>query len=373
MSNYLLGGSLRVRTPNLASSPSLRGVGGSRQTSLVTVDRIGARSAEWDALAGAATPPSPFLRSWWLDAVTDGRATYLLVEEDGVLLGGLPLVRDRLLGVPRYRFGGQGVLVPDHLDLVSLSGLEDDVAAALRGWFTAPGTRLLDLTGLAEDSRLARALGLVPRRIDMVPFQPLPDRGEDYLGTRSSNFRRATRKADRRLVEDGVTQRRATATTLDADLAAFRLLSGDREGRGPLLAELPRLGRALAAGLESDEARVDVLESPDGTVAVSIAFEVGGRLSLYQMARSLDRRHGSAATVLMARLIAEDVQAGFSEVDLLRGNEGYKASFADDARGAYRLLAGHGIPARGLVAVLAGLIRLRPHLAGLLARVRRSA
>ncbi|MBB6629310.1 GNAT family N-acetyltransferase [Nocardioides sp. KIGAM211] len=347
-------------------------MGEPRRTSLLVTTALAPRSAAWDALVDHAPVPSPFLRAWWLDVVAGDRAHHLLVEQDGELVGGLPLVRDRLLGVPRFRFAGQGVLCPDHLDLLALPGHEDAVATAVARWFTASGTRVLDLTGLTDDSRLCAALGLMPERVDSAPYQPLPPTGEDYLSTRSSNFRRATRKADRRLVEDGVVHRRATAATLSADVASFRRLSGDREGRGPLLAELPRLERALAAGLERGEARVDVLESPTEVVAVSIAFEAVGRLSLYQTARSLDRRHGSAATVLLARLIDEAVAAGFSEVDMLRGAEAYKASFADEVRGVHRLRAGHGAPARALVSARRGVVRLRPYVEGLLARVRRS-
>jgi CelD/BcsL family acetyltransferase involved in cellulose biosynthesis len=320
----------------------------------------------WDALVDASSLPSPFLRSWWLDSVSAVPATHLLVLSDGELVGGLALARDTLLGISRYRFAGQGVLCPDHLDALARPGHEDEVADALRDWFEAPGQRIVDLAGLREGSLVARALARSPEPLDVAPFQALPGDGSDFLAGRSSNFRRSVRKAERRLDEAGVTHRRVEPALLPAALDAFRRLQDDRDGRGPLLEELPVLARALASGLARGEARVDVLESPTEVVAVSLAFVVAGRLSLYQVARSLDHEHRSAATVLLNRVITEAMADGCHEVDMLRGDEGYKASFADARRGLFRLRAGHGVMARGLVTGRAlGISAIR--------RVRRSA
>jgi CelD/BcsL family acetyltransferase involved in cellulose biosynthesis len=92
-----------------------------------------------------------------------------------------------------------------------------------------------------------------------------------------------------------------------------------------------------------------VLASPAEVVAVSLAFTADRRLSLYQVARSTDREHGSAATVLLHRVIADAVEAGLVELDLLRGAEEYKSSFADAARPVLRLRVGHGVLGHGLV------------------------
>ena len=303
----------------------------------------------WDALVSDNPLASPFLRSWWLEAVDEGRASHLLVLSDGALVGGVPLARDRVLGIPRYRFAGQGVLCPDHLDLLALPGREEEVVLAIRTWFAAPGQRILDLAGLRDGSLLARAVGGAPERLDVAPFEPLPGDGSDYLAGRSANFRRSVRRAERRLTAAGITHRRVVLTDLPGALAAFRALQDDRDGRGPLLDALPTLAQALAAGLERGEARVDVLETSAEVVAVSLAFTVAGRLSLYQMARSLEHEHRSAATVLLHRVISDATSEGCREVDLLRGDEDYKSSYADSHRDLFRLRVGHGRAGRGVV------------------------
>jgi CelD/BcsL family acetyltransferase involved in cellulose biosynthesis len=319
--------------------------------SLLTAGGLGQYAEEWDSLVSRQPLPSPFLRSFWLDRVIDPRsAVVLLALEDGRLLGGVPFVRDRLLGLERYRFAGQGVLCPDHLDLVAAPGREPDVQRLLREWFTGPGQRILDLTGVAERSRIDAALGGAARSVDRAPYQPLPGPSQDYLATRSSNFRRATRKADRRMTEADYVHRRVAAGDVASTLDQLRRLHERRDGRGPLLQLLPTLTEAFADGVARGEARVDALASPDEVVAVSLAFTSDGRLSLYQVARSLDREHRSAGTVLLHRVIADAVTAGFHELDLLRGAEDYKSSFADSTRDVLRLRVGHGLAARALVA-----------------------
>jgi CelD/BcsL family acetyltransferase involved in cellulose biosynthesis len=328
-------------------------VRGTRGRSLLVAPDLTEHTDVWDALVERSRVPSPFLRSWWLEAVSDERASHLLVLSNGAVVGGVTLARTRLLGIDRFRFTGQGVLCPDHLDLLALPGHEDEVVEAVRSWFTAPGARIVDVAGLGERSLLARALDGLPEPLDAAPYEPLPGDGSDYLTGRSSNFRRGVRKAERRLAEAGVTHRRVASDGLPAAFGAFRRLQDDRDGRGPLLAELPALERALAAGDARGEARVDVLETPDQVVAVSLAFVVAGRLSLYQVARSLEHAHRSAATVLLHRVIVEAMADGCREVDMLRGDEDYKTSFADARRELFRLRVGHGARARAVVAAWA--------------------
>lgn len=319
-------------------------------TTLLAASELGAHAAQWDSLVSQQPLASPFLRSFWLGRVADPRATVvLLVLEDGRLLGGVPFVRDRLLGLERYRFAGQGVLCPDHLDLVAEPGREGEVQELVREWFIRPGQRVLDLTGLAEDSRLAPALPGTTQCVDRAPYQRLPGGGEDFLATRSSNFRRATRKADRRMTEAGYAHVRVAAPDVGAAFGHLRRLHETRDGRGPLLAALPTLTEAFTDGVARGEARVDLLASREEVVAVSLAFVSDRRLSLYQVARSLERQHASAATVLLHRVIADAVETGFEELDLLRGAEDYKASYADSSRAVLRLRVGHGAAARALV------------------------
>lgn len=316
---------------------------------VVTRSQIGDHRDAWGSISASQALSSPFQRSWWIEGVSQN-TTYLLVFDGDQLLGGLALGQRRVAGVRRYAAPGPAVLCPDHLDLVAAPGSEEIVASVIAEWFSRPGQRVLDLRGVADDSLLARALEVVPERLDVAPYQALPAPSETYLTGRSSNFRRSVRRAAKSLASKGIEHRRVSEGDLPAAFAAFTSLHEGREGRGPLVAQMPTLTRALSAGVAAGEARVDVLAAGSDIVAVSLAFVVAGRLSLYQVARSLDGAHDGAGNVLLVAVIEDAVAEGCHEVDLLRGGEGYKSSFADATRVVGRLRAAHGGAARAQVA-----------------------
>jgi CelD/BcsL family acetyltransferase involved in cellulose biosynthesis len=321
----------------------------------------------WDSLVARQQLPSPFQRSWWIEGVAPHDTTYALVLDGDRLLGGLALSQRRVAGVRRCTAPGPAVLCPDHLDLLAAPGAEEDVSRAIGAWFARPGQRVLDLRGVAEDSLLARALGAAPEPLDVAPYQSLPVAPETYLAGRSANVRRSVRRATKSLASKGIEHRRVALTDLPEALAAFSALHEGREGRGPLLAQIPALARALTAGVTAGEARVDVLAAGPDAVAVSLAFVVAGRLSLYQVARSLDSAYDGAGNVLLVAVIEDAVAAGCHEVDLLRGGESYKSSFAGQTRVVGRLRTAHGGAAR---VQLAGEDVARSMRAGLSARLR---
>src|ERR1700686_725722 len=119
---------------------------------------LGPYGAAWDELVDGAAIPSPFLRSWWLNAASGSQPVIVLVLESERLVGGVALERDRHHGVERLRVLGAGALCPDHLDAVAAVGRRADVAAALRGWLARSGDRLVDLDGVGGDSSVATSL-----------------------------------------------------------------------------------------------------------------------------------------------------------------------------------------------------------------------
>jgi CelD/BcsL family acetyltransferase involved in cellulose biosynthesis len=328
---------------------------------VVTKRKIGHHRGAWDSIGDSQAITSPFQRSWWIEGVSEN-TTYFLVLDGDRLLGGLALGERRVAGVRRYAAPGPAVLCPDHLDLVAAPGAEEVVAGVIGEWFARPGQRLLDLRGVADDSLLARALGATSERLDVAPYQPLPAPPDTYLAGRSANFRRSVRRAAKSLASKGIEHRRVAPAELPDAFAAFRSLHEDREGRGPLLAEMPALERALTAGVAAGEVRIDVLAAGPDVVAVSLAFVVAARLSLYQVARSLDGAHDGAGNVLLVAVIEDAVAAGCHEVDLLRGGEGYKSSFADRTRVVGRLRAAHGGAARAQLAAESGARRVSARL-----------
>jgi len=315
--------------------------------SLLDVPRLNGWAAQWDQLVDSSPLPSPFLRSWWLTGTGGPGGHFLLVVDGARLLGGLALEKRRpMLSV---RMMGDGPLCPDHLDLLAAPGHEAAVVSVLRDWLCRPGDRLLDLKGIRAGSRLIEALpGRVHREpITVAPFTPLPDNPEAYRATLSSQFRKNLRVSAKRLAAEGVTHQTIRGRAVLPRLDILRQLHTSLWGsRSRFLPVFNRFAAGFAGGCTADEAVIHELGNDDLVVATVTAFEVAGRMSLYQSARLTDRRWRDATIVLLAAIIDDACARGFSEVDFLRGDEPYKGRFTADRREVLRLVAGKGAVGR---------------------------
>jgi CelD/BcsL family acetyltransferase involved in cellulose biosynthesis len=315
---------------------------------VVERSRLGALAPVWDELVDRLPLPSPFLRSWWLEATAARRRCFLLVMNRGRLVGGLALEQGRRWPVPWFHLMGAGPLCPDHLDLLAAPGWEDRVVAALAAWMARPGSRVFDLEGVAGGSRIAAALpGRVRRKIlDVAPWAPLPADPDDWFRQRPRGLRATVSKASRRLAAQGMEHRVVPADSVEVALETLRRLHQARWGsRSNFLACYERFAAAGRLGVARGEFAFHELTAGETVVAAVTSFEVAGRISLYQSGRVPEHHWRSATTVLLTRTIQDACRRGFGEVDLLRGNEWYKQNFASDAREILQLQAAKGFVA----------------------------
>ncbi len=313
---------------------------------LLDVPRLNGWAAQWDRLVDSSPLPSPFLRSWWL-AGAGGPGHFLLVVDGAHLLGGLALEkRHPMLSV---RMMGDGLLCPDHLDMLAAPGHEAAVVSLLRDWLCRPGERLLDLKGIRAGSRLIEALPGRVRREPMAvaPYTRLPDSAEAYQATLPAQFRKNLRVSAKRLAAEGVRHQAIRGRAVLQSLGTLRELHQSQWGnRSNFLPVFDRFVAGFAGGCVADEVVVHELRNDNLVVATVTAFEVAGRVSLYQSARLTDRRWRDATIVLLAAIIDEACARGFSEVDFLRGDEPYKGRFTQNRREMSRLVAGQGVVGR---------------------------
>jgi CelD/BcsL family acetyltransferase involved in cellulose biosynthesis len=179
------------------------------------------------------------------------------------------------------------------------------------------------------------------------PFTPLPDSPQAYRATLPSQFRKNLRVGAKRLAAEGVTHQtirgRAVLPRLDILRELHQSQWGSRSGFLPVF---DRFAAGFAAGGAADEVAVHELRDDNLVVATVTAFEVAGRVSLYQSARLTDRRWRDATTFLLAAIIDDACVRGFNEVDFLRGDEPYKGRFTPNHREMSRLVAGKGVAGR---------------------------
>jgi len=314
---------------------------------LLDVPRLDGWASQWDQLVDSSPVPSPFLRSWWLTGTGGPGRHFVLVVDDAHLLGGLAL--EQRHPTSRIRVMGDGALCPDHLDLLAAPGDEATVVSLFGEWFCRPGGRLFDLRGIRAESRLIEAL---PGRVRCepmaaAPYTPLPDSAEAFRATVPSQFRRNLRKSAGRLAAEGVDYRAIRGPAVLARLDTLRDLHQSQWGsRSQFLPVFDRFVAGCAGAAAVDEVVVHELVADNLVVAIVLAFEVAGRVSLYQSARLTELRWRDATTVLLAAIIDDACDRGITEVDFLRGEESYKGRFTPDHREMFRLVAGKGVVGR---------------------------
>ena len=302
---------------------------------------------EWGALAAGSGHPFAtweWNALWWKRFGT-GRELHSFVcrDGDGKALAILPLY----LAVPRpvgiARFLGYAdlqspVCAPEHRPLA---------AAALKRVTRSGGARLVLAERLPGDGSWGPLVGgpRVRRGHDrVVRFEGTS--WDQFLASRSRNFRRQVRNRERRLVrETGVVFRLADdPARLDADMDALYRLHAERWGErstGVFAGARGAFHRDFAAAAqERGWLRLWLAEIDGKPVAADYGWRFAGAACSYNSGRVRDYDHLSLGFVLFAHSIRASCEDGVSSFHLLAGNDEYKARFAEEDRGVETRLIG---------------------------------
>lgn len=307
-------------------------------------------ASAWQQLQAGGHVPSAFLSWQWYSALRDvpelcTDVEVLLVRDGPRTLGLLPVERVRSGALRVLGVAGWGWATPDHLDVVAAVGDRRVVAhavlaevAARRDW------DVLDLDGLSSSAALATAVPEVfgrPRFLlrpaEQVPVTYVPLDGPIVSGHARKQVRKELRRAERGgggfcvvtdpeqfppLLEQMMrlhNGRFDTASQVFATPARrrFHLLAAERLG---------------AAGL----VRMHRLRTEGTDAAITYCLVWDGRVLFYSGGLRTDVGMTPGFSVRVAAMLAA-AEAGFAEVDLLRGQHGYKERFSTVVRDDLRL------------------------------------
>ncbi len=300
---------------------------------------VGTLSEQWDRLVDHQPHPSPFLKSWWIDNTASGELVVLCCFSGNLLVGGAAFEVDThgkgLLRVPRVRFAGQGVLAPDHMDLIADPDFRPAVTKAVARWLWACRA-MVDLDGLTPTCALPALLGLNIIERTPCPFMEL-EPGTDPIAGVPGRLRSTIKRSGKRLAKSGFTTRRVTS---DVDGALMRLLELHEqrwEDETAFASGWTRFHDAVAAGHAVGDVVIHELANEEGFVIASeLELNAGNTTAFYQAGRLTDRDYRGSGSVLKAEVIRWAQNTGITEFDLLRGDERYKDDWSTGERDIIR-------------------------------------
>lgn len=293
---------------------------------------------EWDALAGATRnvfATWEWASLWWRHfGGSRTLLTHACRSADGRLVGILPLYLSRQRPFRVVRLVGHGEA--DQLGPICLPEHRPAVARALRDVLTDTGADVFLAERLAREEGWSALLDAEEIRAEPSPVVRFDvETWEDFLRTRSRNFRDQARRRERRLAEQHeIRFRLAGPETLDRDLdALFSLHRARWSGTQTDFGRREAFHRELAAhALERGWLRLWLLEIDGHPRAAIHGFRLGDVESFYQSGRDPAFDDRSVGFVLLLHAIREALTDGMGEYRLLLGGEAYKYRFANEDR-----------------------------------------
>jgi CelD/BcsL family acetyltransferase involved in cellulose biosynthesis len=307
--------------------------------------------SQWDDLAISSKKPycSPaWMLSWWRHvAPPSSLLRIVVVLEKNELLGVAPLFTDKGFGIlNRYRLLGGPT--SSRVDMLATNGLEREVAEVFAAMLSEaqPNVDVLMFEGIPEHSpwpQLLEEFWSNSRRPRLqtqfsVPAPSLILKGrtyEEWLGTKSRNFRKSMRYRQRQIDRCGGTFRLAcTNDEIQQGLASFAHLHHARwrarGGSGVLNRDVELMLKAAAHELVSDlRLRLWTLEVNERIISAQIFLAAGGEVAYWLGGFDEDWAPLQPSIMTILAAIEHAYSVGDDHLDLGGGGQDYKYRFAD--------------------------------------------
>jgi len=308
---------------------SLSGFEGTRDEWSPLAERAGNLFSTWE-----------WASTWWSHF---GRGDLQLTgcrRRDGSLAGILPLYLSSSGPLRVVRLVGHGPA--DQLGPICALAERERVADALRRTLSGHLPRWDIFLGerLPCPERWDDLLAAGPVRRESSPTLSTADMSwEDFLASRSANFRQQVRRRERRLIRDHSIRFRLSddPSCLDRDLdSLFRLHTArwSAQDSGSFAEDHSAFHRSFAKlALERGWLRLWLAEADGRAVAAWYGFRFANADWYYQAGRDPAWDQTSVGAVLFALTVREAMRDGMQEYKLLLGDEPYKARFTQEDPG----------------------------------------
>lgn len=322
------------------------------EAGLEQVPSLDALGAEWDELAersGNLFATREWVSTWWRHY---GRGRELAVtacrDAAGELFAILPLYVASRRPLRALRFLGHGA--GDRLGPICASADVERTATALTRLLRGAGSGwdVLLAEELPAEERWAALLRGVRLRSEASPVLRFEwDGFDDFLASRSRNFRDQVRRRERKLTrEHGLSYRLCEhPQALERDLTILFDLHEARWGEDSDAFDAGR--RAFhcdfaASALRRGWLRLWIMELDGCPAAAWYGFRFAGGEWYYQAGRAPAFDRQAVGFVLLSHTIRAAMDDGMQEYRLLRGGEEYKGRFANADSGLETFVTGRG-------------------------------
>lgn len=303
-------------------------------------------SGQWDSLLDRSPCNRAFSCSKWFLAscrVATFDSPLVLVARRGPTLAGLlPLVltdNGKTAEFPCFK-SDYNDMIADQDDEPVLLGLLDYALSGVNGY------ERLSLALLRRDSNCLRAL----RRLepngdvepffngqDVCPYVRLPSSYEEYVASRGRRFRKGLRYALRQASKNNLVVRELEPETFSPDRIPDAFLSMNRSRFGDQSSFEPADGEAFARLLLPDlfterRMRVFALFREEKMMGMDLCVVGVKSLGAWNGGFLPEAEPWSPGKLLMDAEIRQAYAMRMEEYDLLRGDEAYKASWANSRR-----------------------------------------
>lgn len=315
-------------------------------------------SKDWDSILANSEANTIFLtRQWqsiWWHHFGKGKTPRLfaLRADSGEYLGLAPLYSEQADGKALQFIGGRDLC--DYLDFIVTKGREKEVLKAFLYYLSRSDDHFtsLNLNSIPEDSSTLRVLrslrGEAGLRIevsveDTSPLISLSRSFDDYLGGLDKKDRHEIRRKVRRAQAGGELEfsRIENEEELEEGLNTFLTLHRKSSSEKAKFMDSRKEGffRDIAQELFK-QGWLDLffLKLRGREVASLFCFNYQRRLYLYNSGYDPDYSSFSPGIVLLNYCIADAIDRGIKEFDLLRGNESYKYHFGARDRTVYQII-----------------------------------
>ena len=306
---------------------------------LEPVATLHAVAAEWRALAersGNVFSTWEWASAWWNHFGGDRPLQLTACRRDGgETFAILPLYLASTRPVRTIRFIGHGPA--DQLGPVCDPSDRHEAALLLKRALREHCARWDIFIGelLGGDESWSALLGGTTLRRDASPVLPVDGRTwDEYLSSRTSNFRGQVRRRERKLAREHDLRFRLTdASSLEQDLETLFVLH-ELQHNEAFAGQRKEFHREFAAAaLANGWLRLWIMEVNARPVAAWYGFRFGGAECFYQSGRDPGWDGYSVGFILLSHTMREAFNDGVREYRMLRGGETYKERFATEDEG----------------------------------------